>query len=178
MSSTPKGQLGLTTHRIHGIRAHKANLPEALAESYRILAQATASPNTQALSEVLFVEALIDAGKYTEALLSLDAAMAKSPDNLRLELCYGEMINHAARQVDGLGMLQPEAAEFGRAYELLLELGQVTLNMHLAAVYHFALSGKYERALQIAVRLKERAPHYPGLDEATAFALKTQEERS
>lgn len=177
MSSTPKGLIGLVTHRIRGLSSQNRTLPEGLAEQYLALTDPEAAPNTAAIAEGLRAERLGETGNYTEALLAIDAALARSANNLLLRLRYKDILHSVALAVESLGLSQPESAEFGRAYELLMELGQVSIKMHLSAVYHYALSGKPTQALEVAVRLRNRSPNYPGLSEAIAFALQHQEDR-
>ena len=177
MSSTPKGHFGLTTHRIHGFRKHKADITEGLALQYLHLAESDAAPNTRALAEIFRVERLAADGRYTEALLALDAALAAQPGSLRLQMTFPNLLNYVASRVESLGQLRPESAEYGHAYELLVELGSVPMSMHLSAIFHYALVGKPKQALDVAVKLRSRAPNYPGLEEAIAMAFQKQEEK-
>ena len=177
MSSTPRGPLGLITHRIRGYQTNKAALPEALTDQYRSFAAKADAPNTLTLAEALHAEALADQGRFTEALLAYDSAMAKYPDSFRFQLGWSSFLRRITLDVQALGASHPESAEFGRAYELLQEIGNVTILMHLSTIYHFALSGKPAQALDIAVRLKARAPNHPGLEEAIAMIATSKEEK-
>lgn len=177
MSSTQKGLLGLTLLRIQTLRKNNSVIPPAITEQYRQLAAAEGSPNTIALAELLHSEALADDGRYVEALLVMDAALRAQPDNLRLNTWFHSVLYHVTKRVESLGELRPESAEFGRAYELLMTLGNVSLSMHVSAVYHYALMGGPREALQLAARIRNRAPHCPGLDEAIAMTLQRPEEK-
>ena len=166
MSKTANGAMSLVTHRIQGFRKQKLALPEGLDEQHRALAHEVGGPNTKALADFLHADRLVDERRYSEALIAYQEALARNPGSLRLLRDYEQFIQVVATRVSELGRIHPEAHEFGRAYELLMELGYVGLQMHQSAIHHYRLIGKPEQAREVAARLKKRAPHHPGANES------------
>lgn len=151
------------------------SVPEALIQQYRGVVRDHGTEAEQVAGEILLAILRKDEGRYAEAFSTMDRALEKFPRDLKLLSNVPAFYSAMVDDLEALGEMAPESAEFGAAYDHLLVLGLATPPIHLAALHHSIANGLHGQAREIAEKLRQACPNLLGLEDAIRLMDQTQE---
>jgi tetratricopeptide (TPR) repeat protein len=135
------------------------NVPHRLAESF-----ATANRETEpGMAAHMRALSAYQNGDYASAIEFMEQSLRAELDNAEL-FCRNRSLSYRiVEKVEALGLEKSTSGEFLRNYDLLVRIGEATLECHLSASQGYNSLGDVKRACAIAGRLLKVAPGFPGL---------------
>ncbi len=136
-----------------------AHSPQHLAR----LANSLAKVKTEsAQSDGLRLEALCqtETGKHHSATLTLEAALARDPENVDLAMNFEKSLSGLWRAFHQLATKEPGAPELSAMFEALHDRGVPGIETYVLAANHYLLIGQLGKAAKISSQLKRLMPNY------------------
>ena len=155
--------------RIAYFESQSKPVPHNLTEQYLTSMGAAESDVEKAHSEIVRSKLLFDKGNLSEAVETIDDAVAAFPGVADMHVGWRVLMGGIANRAWEIGTEDPACEEFGRVYEALKQVGYLSMPNHLIAVEHYRLKGAFDVARTIADALAVVAPNMPGF--ASQYAI-------
>lgn len=177
---TQKQQQQTVISVVEKILAHREAerpIPPQLAD-HLVEVTATSPGRDHANAVRLKAENLLYEDRICEALITFESAISQYPDDLALQNAVTGFFGRSATRLERIASEERSHAEFGRAYVRLVDLGWVSLKLHVIAIQYYTLSDELPIACDLALKMHRCVPAFFGLREAIeALGLLTDDAR-